>query len=278
LYQCMLSQALMMKSNIETRRSQNQLGCLVWQLNEIWPTGGWGSLEYGTPVQGQVLGGRWKPLHYFYRSSIYADVMATCGEGGKCYVKNDSPFAFEGSCVISSLRFATGEGNELKTLSLVGNSALPAGAGTTRFFDVDFKGIDGSTHMLVARCMTKGGALVSVNEIALAPPSQMKLPAAKVTARVSSAHNSDGSVDIRIMSDKTALYITLTTLAHGRFSQNAFAMAALGQLPAMTVIQFLPFGTEKADIKLLCDSLRVEHLQQNLHGQFAASPPVTSYI
>eukprot|EP00662_Eupelagonemidae_sp_cell21_P026622 gene26622-1366_t len=53
LYQCMLSQALNMKSWIEARRSTNEFGCLVWQLNEIWPTGGWGSLEYGTPVKGQ---------------------------------------------------------------------------------------------------------------------------------------------------------------------------------------------------------------------------------
>ncbi len=28
----------------QARRSQNQFGALVWQLNEIWPTGGWGFL------------------------------------------------------------------------------------------------------------------------------------------------------------------------------------------------------------------------------------------
>ena len=50
-----------------------------WQLNEIWPTGGWGSLEYGTPVDGQVIGGRWKPLHHMMEQSAYADVTASCG-------------------------------------------------------------------------------------------------------------------------------------------------------------------------------------------------------
>lgn len=39
LYQSMLGQALNMKSNIETRRAGNSFGLLVWQLNEIWPTG-----------------------------------------------------------------------------------------------------------------------------------------------------------------------------------------------------------------------------------------------
>lgn len=38
-WQCMLGQALEMKSNIETRRSTNQFGIIIWQLNEIWPTG-----------------------------------------------------------------------------------------------------------------------------------------------------------------------------------------------------------------------------------------------
>ena len=102
LWQCMVGQALLIKSDIETRRAGNQFGIIVWQYNEIWPTGGWGSIEYGTVgyTKGQVLGGRWKPLHYWYKASIYADVMATCGTRNiahdhvpaiACYVKNDSP-------------------------------------------------------------------------------------------------------------------------------------------------------------------------------------------
>ncbi len=35
-YLCMIAQSLMIKSNIETRRSVNQLGIIVWQFNEIW--------------------------------------------------------------------------------------------------------------------------------------------------------------------------------------------------------------------------------------------------
>ena len=38
LWQCMISQALNIKSAIEEWRSANVLGLLVWQLNEIWPT------------------------------------------------------------------------------------------------------------------------------------------------------------------------------------------------------------------------------------------------
>ena len=46
--------ALKVKAEVEHYRSQNIFGLLVWQLNEIWPTGGWGSVEYGGDKPGQV--------------------------------------------------------------------------------------------------------------------------------------------------------------------------------------------------------------------------------
>ena len=109
LWQCMMGQALEMKSNIETRRATNTFGITVWQYNEIWPTGGWGSIEYGCPsCPGQVVGGRWKPLQYFYAQSVLTDVTVACGtfQSGerkwKCYVKNDRPgLAFVGSVPVS---------------------------------------------------------------------------------------------------------------------------------------------------------------------------------
>ena len=45
LYQTVMGEALEMKSDITHRRSTNNFGNIVWQYNEIWPTGGWGSVE-----------------------------------------------------------------------------------------------------------------------------------------------------------------------------------------------------------------------------------------
>merc|ERR1711935_658414 len=137
LWQCMVGQALLIKQNIETRRSKNEFGIIVWQFNEIWPTGGWGSIEYGTAgwTKGQVLGGRWKPLQYWYRSSIYTDVMATCGgspTAPQCYVNNDLPIPFEGSVTISSIDFATGKESVVKEMQL----DMAAGVGVTQRFDL----------------------------------------------------------------------------------------------------------------------------------------------
>jgi beta-mannosidase len=41
LYKSMVAQALDMKREIEEQRSRNSFGMLVWQLGEVWPTGGW---------------------------------------------------------------------------------------------------------------------------------------------------------------------------------------------------------------------------------------------
>ena len=72
-----VAQMLQQKGDIEARRSANAQGTVTWQLNEIWPTGGWGSLEYGTVgyTEGQVLGGRWKPMHYLFESHLYAECL-----------------------------------------------------------------------------------------------------------------------------------------------------------------------------------------------------------
>ena len=81
----MISQQLYLKTMIEAWRTTNVWLSIWWMYNELWPTGGcaraqlettaeparlmlvlcgWmsagGSIEYGSPVPGQLLGGRWK--------------------------------------------------------------------------------------------------------------------------------------------------------------------------------------------------------------------------
>ena len=145
----MISQALELKGDIETRRAGNTYGIIVWQFNEIWPTGGWGTIEYGTPVPGQVIGGRWKPMQYWYLKSIYTDVMASCGEGGTCFVKNDQPAEFNGVVTITSYTFATGEATVLANKKV----SLAAGPGVTEWFDVV------STHTIPATAKNLQGHL-----------------------------------------------------------------------------------------------------------------------
>jgi beta-mannosidase len=125
-YQSMLAAGLYIKNEVESYRASNNWGTTFWQYNEIWPTGGWGSIEYGSPnIPGTVLGGRWKLLHYFLRRSVYRNVMGTCNRQGQCYVRNDGRFAFSGRLKVSLVRFATGETIEVGRHHV----ELPPGAG-----------------------------------------------------------------------------------------------------------------------------------------------------
>jgi len=258
LWQCMVGQALLVKSDIETRRSQNQFGIIVWQFNEIWPTGGWGSIEYGTVgfTKGQVLGGRWKPLHHWYKASIFADVMATCGNQNTphehenkviCYIKNDSPLAFKGNVDVSSLQFSSGAKHTVTTMAV----DMPAGAGTIQWFELP-RLINGTQEMLLVSVSDSSGAPMSNNPVAFAHPKDMSLPKAHVTFQVGTQPAAGAPVPVTVTSDSFALYVTLTSLAQGRFEDNAFVM-----LPGKKVVKFYPF--EGFSIQELKSSLRVEH-------------------
>ena len=62
----------------------------------------------------------------------------------------------------------------------------------------------------------------------------------------------DGSVPVTLTTDATALFVTLTTLAQGRFSDNAFCMP-----PGTTTVRYMPFFD--TDYDALVSSLRIEH-------------------
>ena len=104
LYHCAIATALWLKSQIEILRCTNSFGALIWQLNENWPTGGWGLLEYGANVgqDGQSIGGRWKPIMHLLRQSLFRAIFVACGRDGKCYCRNDGLMGFRGEVVIET--------------------------------------------------------------------------------------------------------------------------------------------------------------------------------
>lgn len=256
LYQCMIGQALNVKQNIESRRAKNEFGIIVWQYNEIWPTGGWGSIEYGNPkFPGQVIGGRWKPLQYWYKASIYADVMATCGQGGLCYVKNDAPTSFSGTLLLKATSFADGSVSTLLKKPL----NLAAGPGTTEWIQNDaVSKIDGTTHILEAVVLSSQGAVVCNNVVPFATPEKMKLQAADVSV---TASTEDGAFVAKVTAKNVAVYVTLTTLAHGVFEDNSFLVHPPGR-----DVKFTPMQPSKHTMQetqnLFASSLRVEDVSK----------------
>ena len=84
LWMSMAAQALVLTTEVTTRRSHNTWGSLIWQLNEIWPTGGWGVIEYGGLgfTAGQVGGGRWKVAQHVLARHAYRDVITSVASTG----------------------------------------------------------------------------------------------------------------------------------------------------------------------------------------------------
>mmetsp|Transcript_20858 Transcript_20858/g.26593 ORF Transcript_20858/g.26593 Transcript_20858/m.26593 type:complete len:347 (+) Transcript_20858:369-1409(+) len=273
LYMCMIGHALAIKSNIETRRAKNQLGCLVWQYNEIWPTGGWGSIEYGPArYPGQVIGGRWKPLQYWYMNSIFTDVTCACGLDGICYVKNDSPFPFSGSLLIEVESF-----KDSKSVAIYSEKKLRMREGPATILALTLealKEVDGKQSIVHAVIVDANKKIVSDNWIPYATPGEMALPNASLSFTIQRCELHDDVVEISndkysscypvkivVKTDHIAMYVTLTTLAQGRFSDNAFVLKG----NSTKIVEFIPFVTgsfdHKEELELLKKTLRVEHVR-----------------
>ena len=132
-YQSQIAQALEIKSRVEILRSSNSWGALVWQLNDVYPSGSWGSLEYGSLNRtGQVVGGRWRPLHYIMRREVWADSIASCGADGFCFVRSDGLHALHAAVLtLTVLNLGTGQ----KTIALTKRDIeLGVGAGQLQRF------------------------------------------------------------------------------------------------------------------------------------------------
>lgn len=291
-YLAMLGSALQQKSDIEVRRSRNSWGIITWQLGEIWPCGGWGSLEttavydFSNPdsqkfkslfTPGQVLGGRWKPLHHFMRSHLYKDVVLLCSDDARCVLKNDNALqGFTGTWSTSFVRLRDG----LITVIGTGSANLPVGGNAAQWVCADGKNNnpcnDYSSLLPQGGCATDGSdcllwitvtdsttsQIVDEHAVHIVPPGEMTIPTVSVTSQVNPQRNPDGSIDVTVStSGGVALWVTLTTLEQGYFSDNTFIL-----LPsAPKTVQFLPIiGANLPDPSYLTTTLHIDHVSMYL--------------
>jgi hypothetical protein len=109
-------------------------------------------------------------------------------------------------------------------------------------------------HVLEVRVL-EGSATLCDHAVLPVAPSALHLQSAAVTATAADAVDEDGALAIVLeTSGNPALFVTLTTLADGRFSDNAVLLRP----GAPRTVTFIPFGP--LDMALLAASLRVEHL------------------
>lgn len=229
-----------------------------------------------THTRMQVVGGRWKPLHYFMARHLYNNQMVTCGADAACFVKNDDAInAFTGSYSLTAVKISDGSsypitsspvpvllprgGGAITWFCASGASYIPGQACPTYASFLPTFGscaANGSDCVIVANLTSAaaGGAAVDVHHVLVTTPGNLMLPTAHVTFSVGQPSDPYSPVPVTVTTDATALYVTLTTLAQGRFSDNAFYMTGAGS----KTVYFLPFGV--LDLGLLQSTTRVEHV------------------
>jgi beta-mannosidase len=289
LYADLVAQSLRIKSDITERRSINSFGTIVWQFNEVWPTGGWGSVEYGpapspSPTTlGQVRGGRWKPSHYLYTRVLFRDQFAACGVDGRCFARNDDPLnGWSGTLTTSFLHLPTGAVLPVNATPI----ALPPGPAALQWsclgsgdpyvtaceslasvLNRSACASDGTDCILLLSGTAEeaGAAAPVVDSFDLfAVPGALTLaPAAlNVTAAVQPGQSGpDGApyaISVTVqggVGGGAALLVVLTTAASGRFTDNLLPVLVAG---SETTVGFFPW--EDFDPAVLAATLRVEHL------------------
>jgi beta-mannosidase len=229
LYMCLIAQTLWMKGEIESRRSKNMFGILIWQLNENFPTGGWGCIEYSKRTQdgSQILGGRWKPLMHLLESSLFRDQIVACGKTGNCYVRNDGMNTVNATISFEAWPMRMTDGLESVNVYLY-NSTLEAGH--IRWFQLPAEYISSDNQVTLITLKTDIISPVTSESVFL--PTMPKNIAGlhnSVSVKILSIEGTanKGSALVSLESDRLALYVVLTTRAGGRFSENCFALRPL---------------------------------------------------
>jgi len=103
--------------------------------------------------------------------------------------------------------------------------------------------------ILTTSIINSDGMSVAENFVPLSSPLHMKLEKPTITFSV------DDQGTVTIQTDKFAAFVTLTTRAQGRFSDNAFLLS-----PGTKQVKFIWFG--KPDVPTLKSTLRLEHAQE----------------
>jgi len=86
-----------------------------------------------------VVGGRWKPLHYWLKSHLFAAFFSACDASGACVVRNDDPLApLNATLTITAVSTVTGA--PLGALSAPRAVALRRGAGALGWSCLDGAG------------------------------------------------------------------------------------------------------------------------------------------
>jgi len=204
------------------------------------------------------------------RRYLYKNAMIAASDAARIVFRNDDAFSpLVGTASLNLLNIKTGTTSLVDTypVNLAQGAAVTSWSCANATVNVITTACPGWSPILTAHsCASDGsdclalldirsntGDLIIDNFELLTDPFSLALPSAQVTFAIGAVSPADGSVPITLTTDKTALFVSLTTLAQGRFTDNSILL-----IPGNTVISFIPWST--LDMTLLSSTLRVEHL------------------
>lgn len=229
VYLSQVQQGVAIKTAVEFWRSLKPhcMGTLYWQLNDTWPVASWSSLDYG---------GSWKVLHYmarrFYQPVAVAAIPSEDGREIRLSLVNDTLADVTVTINLSVLTLS-GERRPLKSVEAV---CSPDAAVTALAIAADEIPAD----CILAWGFTASNGMGGEGHYVASTYKALDLEPPGLEFSVSPT--GDGALDLLVQAKGLALFVMLESATAGRYSDNAFDLAA-GESRRIT---FTPVATPAA--------------------------------
>ncbi len=214
VYLSQVQQGLAIKTAVEYWRSLKPhcMGTIYWQLNDTWPVASWSSLDYG---------GRWKVMHYLVRRFFQpVSVAAIPSEDNKTIrlsLVNDTNVDVTVDIVVSLLKL-DGERVPLTTAHAV---CTPDAAVTALSIDASQVPAD----CLLAWHFTASNGMGGEGHYVHSTYKALELQPAGLTV-LRKEIEENGTVELTVTARGLALFVMIESETGGRYSDNAFDLAA----------------------------------------------------
>ncbi|WFU89377.1 glycoside hydrolase family 2 protein [Rhizobium sp. CC1099] len=214
VYLSQIQQGLAIKTAVEYWRSLKPhcMGTIYWQLNDTWPVASWSSLDYG---------GRWKAMHYlvkrFFQPVAVAAIPSEDGKTIRFSLVNDTLSEVSADLSISILTMK-GERRHLKDIQAV---CTPDAAVTATAINVS----DIPEGTLLGWRFTASNGMGGEGHYVHGTYKALELEPAGLQVTREYVEE-DGSVCLNVTAKGLALFVMIETETDGKYSDNAFDLAA----------------------------------------------------
>ena len=213
VYLSQVQQALAIRTAVDYWRSLKPhcMGTLYWQLNDTWPVASWSSLDYG---------GGWKILHYvarrFFQPVAVAAIPSEDGTEIRISLVNDTMQDVTVTINLSMVAL-DGRRTSLRSVEAVCSPDAAVTAITLPATDILPQGI-------LFWSFTASNGTGGEGHFVPGTYKALELPPPGLETLVSPT--GDGSFDILVEASGLALFVMVESDTPGRYSDNAFDLAA----------------------------------------------------